>query len=89
MAYSPLHQGALLRSRKLATLAAGVDATPAQLALAWLLAQDNVMAIPKSSSIERLRECRGAADIRLDGAMLAALDAAFPPPTRETPLAMI
>ncbi len=89
MAYSPLHQGALLRSRKLATLAASVDATPAQLALAWLLAQDNVMAIPKSSSIARLRECRDATNFRLDGALLAALDAAFPPPARATPLAMI
>lgn len=89
MAYSPLHQGALLRSRKLAPLAARIDATPPQLALAWLLAQDNVMAIPKSSSIERLRECRGAADLRLDAAMHAALDAAFPPPARETPLAML
>lgn len=89
MAYSPLHQGVLLRDRKLATLAARLEVTPAQLALAWVLAQDNVMAIPKSSSIERLRECRGAVELRLDRATRDALDAAYPPPSRETPLAMI
>lgn len=89
MAYSPLHQGVLLRDRKLATLAARLEVTPAQLALAWVLAQDNVMAIPKSSSIERLRECRSAVALRLDRATRDALDAAYPPPSRETPLAMI
>lgn len=93
MAYSPLHQGALLRRRKLAQIAATIDGapdvTPAQLALAWLLAQDNVMAIPQSSDIAHVRQCRDAAGVRLSRATLAALDAAFPPPNGPSPLAML
>ena len=49
MAYSPLDQGAILGKRALASVAARHDATPAQIALAWLLRQDDVMVIPKAS----------------------------------------
>ena len=89
MAYSPLHQGALLANRKLAALAAPLRVAPAQLALAWLLAQRDVIAIPQSSNIAHVTECRAAADVRLSQATLAAIDAAFPPPKRATPLATL
>jgi diketogulonate reductase-like aldo/keto reductase len=89
IAYSPLGQGALLNRRKLATLAASFKLTPAQLALAWLLAQREVIAIPQSSNMTHVAECRAAADVRLPPEAFAAIDDAFPPPKRERPLAML
>ena len=89
MAYSPLHQGALASNRKLATLAAPLGIGAAQLAIAWLLAQRNVIVIPQSSNVEHVTECRAAADVRLSPDTLAAIDAAFPPPKRARPLAML
>ena len=89
IAYSPFGQGALLKSRKLATLAAPYQLTPAQFALAWLLAQREVIAIPQSSNVTHVAECRAAADVRLPPQAFAAIDAAFPPPQRARPLAML
>ena len=89
IAYSPLGQGALLNSRKLATLAAPYQLPSAQLALAWLLAQREVIAIPQSSNVTHVAECRAAADVRLPPEAFAAIDAAFPPPQRARPLAML
>lgn len=89
MAYSPLQQGALLKQRELRRIATTIGVTPAQLALAWLLAQDNVMAIPQSSKIAHVTECRAAAGITLSRETLDALDTAFPPPTGPVPLAML
>jgi diketogulonate reductase-like aldo/keto reductase len=87
MAYSPLYQGALAGHRKLATLAAAAGVTPVQLALAWLLAQRGVIAIPQSSNVDHVAECRAAADVRLSRATLRAIDTAFAPPKRARPLA--
>ncbi len=89
MAYSPFGQGALLRERKLAKLAATHALTPARLAIAWLLAQTDVIAIPQSSNRAHVAECRAAADVRLPAEVLAEIDAAFPPPRRARPLAML
>jgi aryl-alcohol dehydrogenase-like predicted oxidoreductase len=49
-------------------MAAAKGCTPAQLALAWLLAQDGVVPIPGTSSIERLTENAGAVDVQLTSA---------------------
>ena len=81
MAYSPLDQGGLLRKAPLKKLADGIGCTPAQLAIAWLLAQPGVVTIPKSSSRERVKENLGALDVKLTPQILADLDRAFPPPT--------
>ncbi|MGY2736275.1 aldo/keto reductase [Sphingomonas sp. UYP23] len=89
MAYSPVEQGRLLAHRALAAIAAERDATPAQLALAWTLRRDDVIAIPKAGSVEHVRDNRAALDLELDAETLAALDAAFPPPRSRTPLAML
>ena len=89
MAYSPLHQGALARNRKLATLAASFNVSAAQLAIAWLLEQREVIVIPQSSNIEHVTECRAAADVRLSKSALAAIDVVFPPPKRSRPLSML
>jgi len=88
MAYSPVGQGALLANRKLVALATKAAVTPAQLAIAWLLQRPGVMPIPKATQPVHVRENREAADVAVDAAMLAALDAAFPPPRRATPLAV-
>lgn len=87
MAYSPIDQGSLARNPRLAELARQRGATPAQLALAWLISQPGVMAIPKATSEFHLRENLAAQAITLSAADHAELDAAFPPPQRKTPLA--
>ena len=88
MAYSPIDQGSLARNAALRALAKRRGATPAQLALAWLVAQPGVMAIPKAASEAHLRENLAAQTLTLTPADLAELDAAFPPPKRKAPLAM-
>ena len=93
MAYSPLEssgreQAALLGHPALRTVADAHDATPAQIALAWVLHQDGVIAIPKAVDPVHLRANRAAADIRLTSDDLAALDRAFPPPRRARALDM-
>jgi diketogulonate reductase-like aldo/keto reductase len=82
MAYSPVDQGKLLRHRTLRALAERRGATPAQIALAWLLRFEDVMTIPKATDPAHLRDDLGALAITLDAADLQALDAAFPPPDR-------
>jgi diketogulonate reductase-like aldo/keto reductase len=89
MAYSPIEQGRVLREPALHAIAARhPGATAAQLALAWVLRQDGVCAIPQSGRPDHVRENRGALDVRLTPEDLADLDLAFPPPTRKQPLAM-
>jgi diketogulonate reductase-like aldo/keto reductase len=89
MAYSPLEQGRLTGRKALQAVAARVGATPAQVALAWVLRQPGAIAIPKSGHVERVRENRGALDIVLAPDDLAELDRAFPPPARKIALEMI
>ena len=89
MAYSPVEQGALARNARLETIAARHNATAAQIALAWVMAQPGVIAIPKASSQEHVRQNVAALDIKLTGEDFAELDRAFPPPTRKRGLEMI
>jgi diketogulonate reductase-like aldo/keto reductase len=89
MAYSPIEQGELLGHRTLREVAKRHEATPAQVALAWVIRRDGVIAIPKAGSEAHVRDNRGALDIRLSKEDLAALDRAFPPPARKRPLEMI
>jgi diketogulonate reductase-like aldo/keto reductase len=89
MAYSPLDQGGLLGKAALKKLAAEVGCTPAQLALAWVLAQPGVVTIPKSSTRERVEENLGAVEVKLSPQILAELDKAFPPPKGKQSLQML
>ena len=89
MAYSPFDQGRLLRKRGLAAFAKGRGMTPAQVAIAWLLAQDGVIAIPKTGSPERLEENAAAAASVLSAQELQELDAMFAPPSGPSALAML
>lgn len=89
MAYSPVEQGRLIAHRALVAYARERDATPAQLSLAWLLARDDVLAIPKAGSPAHVRDNRLALDLRLSAADLDRLDTLFPPPPGRVPLAML
>jgi diketogulonate reductase-like aldo/keto reductase len=89
MAYSPVAQGSLATNRKLATIARALNVTSAQLALAWVLTRPQVIAIPQSSNLAHIDANRAAAAIHLDEHILAALDAAFPPPRKSTRLSVI
>ncbi len=86
MGYSPVDQGRLLRHQSLLTVADRHGATPAQVALAWVLRHDGVTTIPKAGSPEHVRENRAALDLRLSDEDLAELDRAFPPPGEPQPL---
>jgi len=89
MAYSPVEQGRLVGHSALRDVADRKNVTPAQVALAWLLRQPGVIAIPKASSVAHVRDNRAAADLVLDDDDLAALDHAFPKPSRGRPLEML
>ena len=90
MAYSPVGQGGrLLRHRALAEVGARHDATPAQIALAWTLRGEGVVAIPKASDATHVRQNAMVRGIALTDEDLETLDAAFPPPRRKQGLAML
>ncbi|PYE44932.1 diketogulonate reductase-like aldo/keto reductase [Rhizobium sp. PP-F2F-G20b] len=89
MAYSPLDEGRLLGNATLKRIAAAHGATVAQIALAFVLATPDVIAIPKTGRPDRIRENLAALDIRLTNEDKVTLDAAFPPPSRKRPLEMI
>ena len=89
MAYSPFDEGRLLRSRKLHALAEGAGVTPAQLALAWLLAQKQLAAIPKASDPAHVHDNRSALDLTLSQALRAEIDGIFPPPSGPNALKII
>ena len=89
MAYSPIEQGRLLKNTRLKSIAARHGATPAQIALAWVLRQDGVIAIPKAGTPDHVRENAAAVDITLTPQDLTDLDSAFPPPRKKAPLELL
>ena len=89
MAYSPLEQARLIKNAKLAAFAQRHGMTPAQAALAWLLASEDIIVIPKSGRRERLKENFGALDHALTTTQLKELDSAFPPPRGPRPLELL
>jgi aldehyde reductase len=89
MAYSPIEQARLLRNPGLEGFARARAMTPAQAALAWLLARNEVIVIPKTGHRDRLRENAGALDIMLSAGQLAELDRLFPPPKGPRALEML
>ena len=89
MAYSPIEQGRLVRNDTLIHISKAYQATPAQVALAFLLEREGVIAIPKSANPERVAENAAATELDISDEDWTTLDAAFPPPTEKRPLAMI
>jgi diketogulonate reductase-like aldo/keto reductase len=88
MAYCPIDQGTLAADAALTRLARQLGATAAELALAWVLRHDDVIAIPKAGAAAHQRDNLAAAERVLDAADLAEIDRLFPPPRRKQPLAM-
>lgn len=74
-AYSPLGKGRVLDNTTVQRIANQRDATPAQVALAWVVQQRGVVTIPKSTSEQHLRENLAAAELRLSDEEIAELDA--------------
>ena len=90
MAYSPVgHSGNLLRNATLKKIAQSHNATPGQIALAWVLRQPNVIAIPKASTKAHVRENAVSLKIKLTKEDLADLDRAFPAPKSKKSLPML
>ena len=89
MAYSPVEQGRLLSDARLMKVASRLDATPAQVALAWVLRADGIIAIPKAGSAGHVRENRAAADLLLTADVAAELEHVFPRPHGRRPLEML
>jgi len=89
MAYSPIEQGRLPRGGVLQRIGQKYGASPFQIALAWLLQTPDVIAIPKASSPDHVRDNHRALEIRLSPEDLDAIDAEFPTPRRKRPLEMI
>ncbi len=89
MAYCPLDQGQLARDETLGKIGARHDASAAEVAIAWLLAQPEIVAIPKAVQPGHVRALVGAGKLCLDAADLAQIDRRFPPPKRAQPLAII
>ena len=90
MAYSPVgHSGALLKNSVLKKIGTAHDATPAQIALAWVLRQPEVIAIPKASNEAHVRDNAGSPETRLTKEDLTELDREFPPPKSKRPLPVL
>ena len=89
MAYSPIEQAKLLQDSCLKKLALEIDKSPTQLALAWVLSRENVIAIPKASNQLHVEENHGALECTLNPEVMDRLDAIFPPPRRATALEML
>jgi diketogulonate reductase-like aldo/keto reductase len=88
MAHTPIDSGRIGQHAKLAALAADLQTSPTQLALAWMLHQPGVMAIPKAGRESHLLENWRAQQQPLSAQVLSALEAMFPGPKRKQPLAM-
>jgi diketogulonate reductase-like aldo/keto reductase len=89
MAYSPLEQGRLMGDPEIRRIADEHSASPAQIALAWVLRKEGLIAVPKAGTPGHVKQNRISLDIHLSLDELAALDRAFPAPDRKVPLEMI
>ena len=89
MAYTPIEPARILGNAVLKEVAGRHDATPAQVALAWAIREGGVVAIPRTSSVDHVRENAAALDLELTARDFADIDRAFPPPTKKRSLEMI
>jgi diketogulonate reductase-like aldo/keto reductase len=89
MAYSPVEQGALTSGAVLQRIADRHGATPAQVALAWVMRREDVIAIPKAGTEAHARENFEALGLRLTTEDLRDLGQEYPPPKRKRPLEVL
>lgn len=92
--YSPFGHGRLpgprsARGKVLAEVAREAGATPAQVVLAFLTRLEGTFTIPKASSLDHVEDNAGALDLRLTPEQVARIDAAFPAPDEDVPLAVL
>lgn len=88
MAYSPVEIKAFVNHPQLTAIASEHNATATQIALNWLLRQDNVISIPKATNLNHVRENCAALDLNLTAENIMEIDCIFPPPKRKQTLAM-
>lgn len=72
-AYSPLTRGKKLKDPKLVELASKYNKSPAQILIRWAL-QHDIVAIPKSTKKERIRENLGALDFTISKGDIEKMD---------------
>ena len=89
MAYSPIEQGRLLKKTALKKIASRHGVTPPQVALAWVLRHEDVIAIPKAAKLEHVQDNHRVLNLRLSKQDFMELDEAFPPPAKKVPLETI
>jgi diketogulonate reductase-like aldo/keto reductase len=89
MAYSPIEQGRLLANATLGRVAARHHATPAQVAIAWILRQQGILVIPKAGTADHVRQNHRALEVQLTPGDLDELDREFPPPSKKAPLEVL
>jgi diketogulonate reductase-like aldo/keto reductase len=89
MAYSPIEQGRVPVDGILAELARQHGVTPYQIALAWVLRQPGVIAIPKSAQVSHVEQNQAALGIALSSDDLAAIEREFPAPKWKRALEML
>ncbi|ASR36053.1 oxidoreductase [Prauserella marina] len=89
MAYSPIEQGRLLADPVLREVALRHEASPAQIAIAWVLSRRGVCAIPKAATAAHVGQNAAALGIELSARDIAELDDRFPAPRRATPLEIL
>jgi diketogulonate reductase-like aldo/keto reductase len=89
MAYSPLEQGRLLEDPVLRGIAMQYRVSPAQVALAWVLAHAGVCTIPEAGTVKHVRQNRAAVDLQLREIDMVKLNEAFPPPIEPQPLEIL
>ncbi|GGF56987.1 aldo/keto reductase [Azorhizobium oxalatiphilum] len=89
MAYSPIEQARLPRGGALGAVAKKHGVDPFQVALAWVMRDPGVIAIPKAGRVAHVEANAAARDLKLDADDLAAIDADFPPPKRKRSLEML
>ena len=86
MAYSPVEQQAFFNHSQLQDIAVKYNVTAIQIALSWLLHQDNVISIPKATNPQHIKENRATLDIKLTAQDFQKLDRAFQSPQKKVPL---
>lgn len=89
MAYSPVDHARLPRRSPLDDIAQAHGVSVYRVAMAWVLRQAGVCAIPKAGRAEHVRDNRAALDLVLSAQECSALDAYFKPPRAKRPLEML
>lgn len=87
MAYSPLDQGAVSGRGALTRVAKRHGVSAHAVVLAWTLRHAGVVTVVKAANPEHVRQNAAAADLRLSDDDLAEIDAEFPRPPNDVPLA--